>query len=86
MDANTARLAEQLKKNPAMLQSLMQSRDGQELLRMLNGNDRGSGLQQAAQSAARGDPAKMMQMVRQLMQNPDGAALMQRISQAIQKP
>ena len=85
MDTNITRMSEQLKKNPAMLQSLMQSRDGQELLRMLN-NTNGANLQQAAQSAARGDPTKMMQMVQQLMQSPDGAALMQRISQAIQKP
>ena len=35
MDEKTARLAEQLKNNPAMLQSLMQSRDGQMLMQIL---------------------------------------------------
>ena len=35
MDDMTARMAEQLKSNPAMLRSLMQSQDGQMLLRML---------------------------------------------------
>ena len=44
MDEKTARLAEQLKNNPAMLQSLMQSRDGQMLMQMLTQGDRGAGL------------------------------------------
>ena len=35
MDEKTARLAEQLKNNPAMLQSLMQSRDGQMLMQIM---------------------------------------------------
>ena len=34
MDDSTARLAEQLKNNPAMLRSLMQSRDGQMLMQL----------------------------------------------------
>ncbi len=35
MDEKSAQMAEQLRKNPAMLKSLMQSRDGQTLMRML---------------------------------------------------
>ena len=35
MDENTAKLAQQLKGNPALLQSLMRSRDGQALMQML---------------------------------------------------
>ena len=35
MDEHTARLAEQLKSNPALLRQLAQSRDGQALMRML---------------------------------------------------
>ena len=35
MDENTARLAEQLKSNPALLRQLAQSKDGQTLMRML---------------------------------------------------
>ena len=35
MDDKTTRLVNQLKSNPAMLRSLMQSRDGQALMQML---------------------------------------------------
>ena len=52
MDEQTARMIQQLKSNPAMLQALMQSRDGQALMQMLSGGDRGASLQRAAQSAA----------------------------------
>ncbi len=83
MDENTTRLVNQLKSNPAMLQSLIQSRDGQALLQMLTRQDRGAALQQAAQSAVRGDPSEMVRMVNQVMQSPGGAALMERISQAM---
>ena len=82
MDEQTARMIQQLKSNPAMLQALMQSRDGQDLLRMLSGGDQGASLQRAAQSAAKGNPAEMVRMVNQLMQSPDGAALVDRISKA----
>lgn len=41
MDEATTRLVEQLKSNPAMLQQLMQSRDGQALMQMLTRNDQG---------------------------------------------
>ena len=59
MDEQTARMIQQLKSNPAMLQALMQSRDGQALMQMLSGGDRGASLQRAAQSAAKGNPAEM---------------------------
>ena len=83
MDEQTARMIQQLKSNPAMLQALMQSRDGQDLLRMLSGGDQGASLQWAAQSAAKGNPAEMVRMVNQLMQSPDGAALIDRINKAM---
>ena len=35
MDNMTAQMAEQLKNNPAMLRSLMQSHDGQKLMQLL---------------------------------------------------
>ena len=86
MDEKTAKLAQVLKNNPAMLHALMQSRDGQTLMHLLTQRDRGAGLQHAVQSAAKGDPAEMMSMVQKLMQSPEGAALVQRIQQAVQKP
>ena len=85
MDEKTARLAEQLKNNPAMLRSLMQSRDGQALLRMLTQQDQGASLQQAAQSAVKGDTTQLARMVTQVMQSPDGAALVERINKAMWK-
>ena len=71
----TARLAEQLKNDPAALRTLMQSPDGQALIRMLT----------QGESAARGDTAQLTAMVRRLMGSPQGAALVERINQAMQK-
>ena len=85
MDEKMAQMAEHLKQNPAMLKNLMQSRDGQALMRMLTQQDQGASLQKAAQSAARGNPAELAQMVTKVMQSPDGAALVERINKAIQK-
>ena len=42
MDEKSAQMAEQLRKNPAMLKSLMQSQDGQTLMRMLTQDDGGA--------------------------------------------
>ena len=85
MDEKSARMAEQLRRNPAMLKSLMQSQDGQTLMRMLTQGDGGAGLQKAVQSAAKGDTAAVTQMVSQIMQSPEGAALVERINKAVQK-
>ena len=85
MDEQTKRMMQQLKANPAVLQSLMQSRDGQALLRMLSAGDQGASLQRAAQSAARGDPAELMRMMNQVMQSPAGAELVQRINQSVKQ-
>ena len=85
MDEKTTRLAEQLKNNPAMLQALMRSQDGQALMQMLTQGDRGAELQRAVQSAARGDPADMVKLVNQVMQSPGGAELVARINKAVQK-
>ncbi|WP_295762712.1 hypothetical protein [uncultured Oscillibacter sp.] len=85
MDERTARMAEQLRKDPAALKSLMQSRDGQTLMQMLTQGDRGAGLQRAVQSAAKGDTTAMVQMVNQIMQSPEGAELVERINKAVQR-
>lgn len=85
MDDKTTRLVEQLKNNPAMLQSLMRSRDGQALLQMLTRDDQGAGLQRAAQAAAKGNPADMMKLMNRVMQSPGGAELVNRIQKAVQK-
>lgn len=85
MDENTSRLVEQLKSNPAALQALMRSQDGQALLRMLTQGDQGAGLQRAAKSAAMGRPEEMVNMINRIMQTPSGAALVERINQAVRK-
>ena len=85
MDEKSAQMAEQLRKNPAMLKSLMQSRDGQALMQMLTQGDQGAALQRAVQSAAKGRPEEMVKMVNQVMQSPGGADLVERINKAVQK-
>ena len=85
MDENTTRLVEQLRSNPAMLQGLMRSQDGQALMQMLTQGDRGTSLQRAAQAAALGNPTEMVKMMNQVMKSPGGAALVERSNKAIQK-
>ena len=85
MDEKSAQMAEQLRKNPAMLKSLMQSQDGQTLMQMLTQGDQGAALQRAVQSAAKGRPEEMVKMVNQVMQSPGGADLVERINKAVQK-
>ena len=48
-------IMERLKRDPAALQAVMQSQDGQMLLRLLSGSDGGRTLQQAVRQAAAGD-------------------------------
>ncbi len=82
---NENMVAEQLRKNPAALRALMQSRDGQALMQMLTQGDGGAGLQRAVQSAAKGDTAAMVQMVNRIMESPEGAELVERINKAARR-
>ena len=79
------RFARELQQNPNVLRSLMQSTDGQALMRMLSGKDGGAALQQAARSAMQGDAAQLSQMVQNLMASPGGAQLVERTRQAAGK-
>lgn len=83
MDHLTTQLADRLKKDPAMLQALMQSADGKALMKRLTQSDRGAELQHAAQAAVQGNTAQLADMIRRIMSSPDGAALVSRINQAI---
>ncbi len=78
-------LMERLKQNPAALQQVMQSADGQALLKMLSGNDGGSALSRAAMQAASGNTGEMVQMIQNVMRSPEGAELIRRISSGLQK-
>lgn len=78
-------MMERLKRDPAALQAVMQSQDGQMLLRLLSGSDGGRTLQQAVRQASAGDAAAMSQMLQGIMSSPRGAALVQRIGESLQK-
>ena len=78
-------LLRSLGRDSSALRSIMQSADGQALMRMLSGQDGGAALRQAAQSAMRGDTAQMSRMIQDLMNTPGGAQLAERIRQAAEK-
>ena len=85
MDESAKRLMASLQNDPAKVQALFRSGDGQTLLRLLTERDRGAALQQAAQSAAQGRTEDLQRMLSQVMGSPEGAALIQRIQKAVQK-
>ncbi len=85
LDDKTKNLIEGLQANPAAVQALFRTKDGQDLLRMLTQGDRGAALQRAAQSAAQGDTADMARRVSRLMKSPEGAALVERVNRAVRK-
>ena len=74
-------MMERLKRDPAALQAVMGSRDGQMLLGLLSGSDGGRTLQQAAA----GDASAISGMLQGIMSTPQGAALVQRIGESLQK-
>ena len=78
-------LMEKLRQNPAALQRVMRSQDGQQLMRMLTGADGGSSLNRAAMQAAGGNTAEITKMIQNVMQSPEGAELIRRISESLQK-
>ena len=78
-------LMEKLRQNPAALQRVMHSQDGQQLMRMLSGADGGSSLNRAAMQAAGGNTAEITKMIQNVMQSSEGAELIRRISESLQK-
>ena len=75
--------AAELMKNRDAVARLAQSRDAQRLMDLLK--QQSSGVQQAAQAAAAGDPGQLMSIMNQLMSSREGAELVERIgSQAKQ--
>ena len=78
-------MIERLKSNPAALQALMNSPDGQALMRMLQGNDGGQRLEQASHQAVAGNTAQMMQMLKGVLSTPGGADLLRRLGPNLQK-
>ena len=78
-------MIERLKRNPAAVQALLNSADGQALMRMLQGQDSGRSLDRAAAQASGGNTAQMTQMLKNVMSTPGGAQLIKRIAQSLQK-
>lgn len=85
MDEKINQLAQQMKNDPNMIRSLMQSRDGQLLMQMLTRRDNGKSLQQAIYTATRGDTTDMTTLVQQVMQSREGADLVRRIQETLSK-
>lgn len=85
MDEKIKQTLASLKRNPSAVQSLFESQDGQDLLRLLTQQDNGETLQQATQNAASGDTGQIVRMISRIMQNPEGARLVERINQSLQK-
>lgn len=74
-------MIEQLRQNPALLQNVANSPDGQRLMQLLQGNDGGKTLEQAAS----GNTAQLLLLMKKIMSTPGGAALVQRIGNSLQK-
>ena len=83
-------MMERLKRDPAALQAVMGSRDGQMLLGLLSGSDGGRALQQAdltleGDLSQFEDASAISGMLQGIMSTPQGAALVQRIGESLQK-
>lgn len=75
------RAAQQLK-NKGGVQHLLQSDDTKRMMDMLN---KQGGVQDAAKAAAAGNPARLMEMMQQLMSTKEGSQLVERITKQAQQ-
>ena len=76
-------IIEQLQRNPAILQELAQSRDGQMLMSRLQQN--GQALDQAAKNGQQGDLLAMTKLLRNVMADREGRELLERLARQIKK-
>lgn len=83
MDYSAQELMDKLKNNRGAIEQLMNSPDGIRLMQMLTQKDGGTSLKNAASSAAKGDTAKMAEMVQGVMSSKEGAALAERIRKSL---
>ena len=74
--------AAKLMKDQGKLDQLQNAPETQRLCQMLSKNA-GGDLEQAAQQAAHGDTAQLMDAVRRLTQDPEGQRLIQRLRQSL---
>ena len=80
MDQN--RFAEQLRRNPQILENLANSQDGQALMARLQSN--GQALEQATQKGQQGDLVAMTKLLRSVMADREGRELLERLAKQIQ--
>ena len=71
-----------LLKNRALLQDLARSPDAQALMGLLD-RQAGGALQNAAQSASRGDLGALTRLVKQVAESDEGARLMRQLNEQI---
>ena len=76
--------AAQLLKDPKGLQALLSSPETQRLMTLLN-QSAGTGLQSAAQAAAKGKPEALMGLLKQVMGSPEGAQAVEGLKKKTQK-
>ncbi|MBR3570576.1 MAG: hypothetical protein IKN96_07255 [Oscillibacter sp.] len=69
----------ELRENPELLRHIMNSQDGQTLMRLLTQADHGARFRRAVQSAANGNASEMAECLRQVAESREGAALMARL-------
>ena len=74
--------AAKLMKDQGKLDQLQNAPETQRLFQMLSKNA-GGDLEKAAQQAAHGDTAQLMDAVRRLTQDPEGQRLIQRLRQSL---
>ncbi len=70
------RTSTEKKPDPKVLQQLAQSGEAQKIMSLLQKND---SLEEAAQSASKGDSKALLAMVQQLMSSQEGASLVENL-------
>ncbi|MBQ9493363.1 MAG: hypothetical protein IJR54_06470 [Oscillibacter sp.] len=85
MDSRNSRFEQELRGNPALLRHIMNSQDGQTLMRLLTQSDRGERFRQAVQSAANGNASEMADCLRQVTESREGAALIARLQRLMEQ-
>ena len=83
MKQNESSKLQQLLSNKKAIAALAKSPDAQALARMLSQSKDAASLQQAAQSAARGDTQQLQQVIRSITESPGGAELLRRLDQTM---
>lgn len=83
MKQNESSKLQQLLNNKKAIAALAKSPDAQTLARMLSQSKDAASLQQAAQSAARGDTQQLQQVIRSITESPGGAELLRRLDQTM---